>query len=66
MRFSFLIAGSALAGLAAAAPVSVPRMPIASFEQIPKPLPLPYDEGANADQAVAAAKARARRRTGSC
>ena len=37
------------------------RVPIGSFEQLPKPLPLPYDENANADRAVAAAKLRAKR-----
>ena len=59
MRFTILIAVTAFAGLTAAAPVAAPKMPIASFEQLPKPLPLPYSESANADQAVAAAKARA-------
>ncbi|MET0310242.1 MAG: thioredoxin family protein [Sphingomonas sp.] len=47
--------------LVAAAPDVAPHLPIASFEQLPKPLPLPYDEHANADAAVAAAKLRARR-----
>src|SRR4051812_10837859 len=46
--------------LAAAAPGPAPRLPIASFEQLPKPLPLPYDGNADADKAVAAAKVRAR------
>lgn len=45
----------------AAAPAAAPRLPVASFEQLPKPLPLPYDEKADADRAVAAAKARAAR-----
>jgi len=45
--------------LMAAAPA--PRLPVASFDQLPKPLPLPYDESANADGAVAAAKLRAHR-----
>ena len=45
----------------AAAPVSAPRVGIASFEALPKPLPLPYNETANADKAVAAAKLRARK-----
>lgn len=52
----------ALLSLALAAPVgaTAPRVPIASFEQLAKPLPLPYDEQANAQAVVAAAKARAR------
>ena len=41
---------------------TAPRVPIASFEQLAKPLPLPYDEKANATAQVAAAKARARAR----
>jgi len=47
--------------LAASAPDRAPHVPIASFEQLPKPLPLPYDGRANADQEVAAAKLRAKR-----
>ena len=47
--------------LAAATPDRAPRVPITSFEQLPKPLPLPYDESADADRAVAAAKLRAKR-----
>jgi thiol-disulfide isomerase/thioredoxin len=53
----------ALLSLALAAPVgaaSAPLVPVASFEQLAKPLPLPYDEQANAQAVVAAAKARAR------
>ena len=53
----------ALLSLALAAPVGAatpPHVPIASFEQLAKPLPLPYDEQANAQAVVAAAKARAR------
>jgi hypothetical protein len=50
----------ALAAPAGAAPA--PRVPIASFEQLAKPLPLPYDEQANARTVVAAAKARAKAR----
>ena len=51
-----------LAPLAAqAAPDRAPHVPVASFEQLPKPLPLPYAEGADADKAVAAAAARAKR-----
>ncbi|MFA6116378.1 MAG: thioredoxin family protein [Sphingomonas sp.] len=55
----------ALLSLALAAPVgaaSPPRVSIASFEQLAKPLPLPYDGQANAQAVVAAAKARARAR----
>jgi len=37
-----------------------PRVPFASFEQLPQPLPLPYDENADADGDVAAALARAK------
>ena len=47
--------------LAATPPETAPRLPVTSFEQLPKPLPLPYDETANADRAVAAAKLRARK-----
>jgi len=50
----------ALASAAAIQAAPAPRVPIASFEQLAKPLPLPYDEQANAQAAVAAAKARAR------
>ena len=39
---------------------SAPKMPIASFEQLARPLPLPYDEAADADRAVAAARQRAK------
>ena len=55
----------ALLSLALAAPVAAakaPHIPIASFEQLAKPLPLPYDEQANARAVVAAAKARAKAR----
>nr|WP_221773588.1 thioredoxin family protein [Novosphingobium piscinae] len=38
-----------------------PRMTIASFEDLPKPLPLPYAEGAPADVEVARAIVRAKR-----
>jgi thiol-disulfide isomerase/thioredoxin len=67
MRYnSTQIAAPALgivAALALALPLSAatpPRMPIASFEQLAKPLPLPYSETANANAQVAAAKARAK------
>ena len=43
----------------AAAPVVAPRVPVASFNDLPQPLPLPYDASANANAAVAAARARA-------
>jgi len=55
-----IFAAAPLALTAAAPPDTAPRLAIASFEQLPKPLPLPYDEHANADKQVAAAKARAR------
>ena len=42
----------------AAAPVSAPRVGIASFEALPKPLPLPYHAG-DAKAAIAAARVRA-------
>jgi thiol-disulfide isomerase/thioredoxin len=59
MRAAFLaLLPLTLAAPAAAAPA--PRIPIASFEQLAKPLPLPYDEQADARAVVAAAKARAR------
>jgi thiol-disulfide isomerase/thioredoxin len=48
--------------LSAAAPApkpAAPRLGIASFEALPKPLPLPYDDKADAEAAVKAAKARA-------
>ncbi len=52
----------ALAALAmvstAAAPVSAPRVGIASFEALAKPLPLPYHAG-DAKAAIAAARVRA-------
>ena len=55
-----LLAPAALsASHAGAAPA--PRLPIASFDQLAKPLPLPYDEHADADRAVAAALGRAKR-----
>jgi thiol-disulfide isomerase/thioredoxin len=64
MRIAFPpLLSVALLSLALAAPVAAataPRIPIASFEQLAKPLPLPYDEQANARAVVAAAKARAR------
>lgn len=39
---------------------SAPRVPLASFEQLARPLPLPYDETVDAGRMVAAAKARAK------
>ena len=51
---------AALAIAAPAVAAKAPRMPIASFEQLAKPLPLPYDEQANATAQVKAAKARAK------
>lgn len=44
--------------LPAAAPISAPRVGIASFEALPKPLPLPYHAG-DAKAQIAAARARA-------
>ena len=55
----------ALLSLALAAPVgaaTAPHVPVASFEQLTKPLPLPYNEQANAQAVVAAARARAKAR----
>ncbi len=51
-----LIAASV--ALPAAAPVSAPRVGVASFEALAKPLPLPYHAG-DAKAAIAAARARA-------
>ncbi|MCT8001777.1 thioredoxin family protein [Sphingomonas sanguinis] len=51
-----LIAACAL--LAAAGPVTAPRVGVASFEALPKPLPLPYHAG-DAKAEIAAARARA-------
>ena len=53
----------ALLSFALAAPVAAataPHIPIASFDQLAKPLPLPYDAQADARAVVAAAKARAK------
>ena len=53
----------ALVALASAASIQAapaPRVPLASLEQLARPLPLPYDEQANAQAAVAAARARAK------
>ncbi len=63
MRLASALLATAVAGLiTAAAPAQrAPHLPIATFDQLAKPLPLPYDESANADQAVAAARDRARR-----
>jgi len=41
------------------AAATAPRVPVATFNQLPQPLPLPYDGAADANAAVAAAKARA-------
>ena len=56
-----LLAPAFLAAPALIAAAPAVRMPIASFEQLTKPLPLPYAESADADAAVAAAKTRALR-----
>ena len=58
---SWLFALSLIAAsvaLPAAAPVSAPRVGVASFEALAKPLPLPYHAG-DAKAAIAAARARA-------
>lgn len=59
MRHSFMLL-SILSPviLTAAAPVSAPRVGIASFEALPKPLPLPY-HASDAKAEIAAARARA-------
>jgi thiol:disulfide interchange protein len=57
-----VIAAILLAAVPAIA-APAPKLPIASFEQLPKPLPYPYDEKADANAAFKAAlsKAKARR-----
>jgi hypothetical protein len=50
----------ALASSTATIAAPAPRMPIASFDQLPQPLPLPYDEHADATRAVNAALERAK------
>jgi hypothetical protein len=58
-----VIAAVLLAPMACAQePAAPPKLPIASFEQLPKPLPYPYDEKADANAAFAAAEARAKAR----
>ena len=57
-RLILLLAAFLLAAPLEAA--TAPRLSIASFDQLPKPLPLPYDEQADATAAVAAARARAK------
>ncbi|MGI4877301.1 MAG: thioredoxin family protein, partial [Janthinobacterium lividum] len=42
------------------AAVTAPHVPVASVEQLARPLPLPYDEAADGSAQVAAAKARAK------
>ena len=59
----FATLATVLMGALLAAPATAatpPRMGVASFDQLAKPLPLPYDERANATAQVAAAKARAK------
>ncbi|HEX3365136.1 thioredoxin family protein [Phenylobacterium sp.] len=63
--FRYLVTASAalaLAGPAAAAPVTPPKIAIDSFAQLQTPLPYPYNDAAdaNANAAVARAKTRAR------
>ncbi len=48
-----------LAAAPVAAPVAAPRVPVATFNQLPQPLPLPYSATADAKAQVAAARARA-------
>lgn len=57
-RTLFALSMIALMALPAAAPVAAPKLTVASFEALPKPLPLPYHEG-DAKAEIAAAKARA-------
>ena len=52
---AFVLAVPALA----VAPAAAPRVPVATFDQLPQPLPLPYNATANAKAQVAAARARA-------
>lgn len=54
-----IAAVSALTATALPAATPAPRLPIASFDQLAKPLPLPYPETGSADAAIAAARARA-------
>lgn len=57
----FPAAALALGLSSPAAAATPPRLPIASFEQLARPLPLPYAENADADRDVARALGRARR-----
>ena len=59
-RMLTVVLAVALAAPAAAA--TAPRVPLASFDQLAKPLPLPYDAADDATKAVDAAKARAKAR----
>ncbi len=45
--------------LAVPTPLAAPRVPVATFNQLPQPLPLPYSATADAKAQVAAARARA-------
>lgn len=56
-----LLAAALALPAAAPAPNAPPRVRIASFDALPKPLPLPYVETADAEAAVKAARARALR-----
>ncbi|WP_454279415.1 thioredoxin family protein [Sphingomonas sp. Marseille-Q8236] len=57
-RFLALSLIAASSTLPAAAPVTAPRVGVASFEALPKPLPLPYHAD-DAKAEIAAARARA-------
>jgi thiol-disulfide isomerase/thioredoxin len=59
-RLALALIALLTAGIVDAAPA--PRLPIASFEQLPKPLPYPYDEKADANAAFSAAHAKAKAR----
>ncbi len=60
IRAISLAAGLALLTALPVQAAPAPKMPIASFAELPTPLPYPYDEHADADKAVAAAKRQAR------
>jgi thiol:disulfide interchange protein len=60
MRAAMALAVLLTGVIADAAPA--PKLPIASFEQLPKPLPYPYDETANGDAAFKSARAKAKAR----
>lgn len=55
-----MLAALALSPALVEAAIPAPRVGIASFNDLPKPLPLPYDEKADANRAVTEARQRAR------